>query len=100
MNYTLKIEAKRIKGKTASGKDYNFIALKGKNKYGQNCDFIQTKTCEPKISSEGFYEVTVKGDNMWLNRKSKYVSYFIKHYETIKTIEKIEEVKTEEELPF
>lgn len=100
MKYTLKIEATRIKGKTNTGKEYDFISLKGRNKFGKKCNFILTKNCNSKISSEGFYEVEVLGENMWLDRKSKYVQYFIKHIESVKPIEKIVEEVKEQELPF
>lgn len=95
--YTLEIEAKRIKGEK-NGRKYDFLAYNGITKDGKICKFKFTKDCELKPEAEGVYTCVCDSDKIWKDKKTKYNEFFIKELKSCKVFEY--EAPENDDLPF
>ena len=96
--YTIQMEAKRVKGEKSNGEKYNFLAFEGFDKKGNKCTFKFTDKCKIKPEEEGDYIVKVKLKDINKDKLSRYNIYWIR--ESISVEEYDGNYENDEELPF
>lgn len=95
-DYSIQVIAERIKG-IKNGKNYDFIALKGKDTTGKIADFKLVRNCKgPKEA--GVYMLLVGSEHIWKDKRTQYNVYCIDEIKEFSKFEK--EIVYNDDLPF